>query len=55
MRAVGSALHTEIFDPGELRQRLDTLAVEAVAEGDRWAERDEQHANSFLEALRDES
>lgn len=42
---------TELFDPVELRHRLDALATEAEAEGNSWAARNQGRADRFLEEL----
>lgn len=41
----------DLFDPTELRHRLDALANEADAEGNAWAARDEEQAERFLREL----
>ena len=42
---------TELFEPAELRHRLDALATEADAEGNAWASRDQEQADRFLREL----
>ena len=42
---------TELFDPVELRLRLDFLAADADAEGNAWAARDQERDDKFLSEL----
>lgn len=44
---------TEVFEPAELRARLDSLEVEATTEGDAWVLRDEKRIEQFLQSLLD--
>lgn len=42
---------TELFEPDELRHRLDALANDADKTGNEWAARDEEKAERFLREL----
>lgn len=42
---------TQLFEPSELRHRLDALANEADVTGNAWASRDEEQAERFLREL----
>lgn len=43
---------TDLFDPAELRHRLDVLATEADNAGNEWAARDQERADRFLSELK---
>lgn len=47
---IGEGL-TELFDPAELRLRLDFLAADADKAGNAWAERDQERNDRFLGEL----